>query len=118
VQIVHDALELEQAGASLLVVEAVPAAVGAVIATRASIPVIGIGAGADVDGQVLVYTDVLGLGTGHVPRFVRSYADARSVWSNALSDYVRDVRSRAFPAAAETYGMSETEFEKFKGSLS
>ena len=116
-QIVHDALELEQAGASLLVVEAVPAAVGAAIASRASIPVIGIGAGADVDGQVLVYTDVLGLGTGHVPRFVRRYADARSVWTNALSSYVHDVRARAFPAAAETYGMNDDELTKFNASL-
>lgn len=118
VQIVRDARELEQAGVSLLVVEAVPAAVGAVIASRASIPVIGIGAGADVDGQVLVYTDVLGLGRGHVPRFVRSYADARSVWTNALTSYVHDVRARSFPAAAETYGMSDDERARFSAALS
>lgn len=117
VQIVRDAIELEQAGASLLVVEAVPAAVGAVIAKRVRIPVIGIGAGAEVDGQVLVYTDVLGLGAGHVPKFVRSYADARSVWTNALSAYVRDVRAHAFPTAAETYGMSDDERARFDAAL-
>ena len=112
-----DAHDLEQAGASLLVVEAVPAAVGAVIASRAQVPVIGIGAGADVDGQVLVYTDVLGLGSGHVPRFVRRYANARTVWTDALLGYVRDVRARAYPTEAETYGMSDEERSRFNAAL-
>ncbi len=117
VQIVQAAQELEGAGASLLVVEAVPAPVGAAIARRVQIPVIGIGAGSDVDGQVLVYTDVLGLGRGHVPRFVRSYADGRAVWVQAVLGYVRDVRQRAFPSAVESYGMNDEERALFRAAM-
>jgi len=117
VRIVHDALELEAAGAVLLVVEAVPSAVGAVIADRVRIPVIGIGAGVNVDGQVLVYTDLLGLGQGHMPRFVRTYADGRAVWAQALVAYARDVRSRTFPAAVESYGMSDGEYAQFRAAM-
>lgn len=118
VQIVRDALDLEEAGASLLVVEAVPAPVGAAIASRLHIPVIGIGAGGSVGGQVIVYTDVLGLGVGHVPRFVRRYADGRAVWTKALQGFVRDVRARAFPAAAESYGMDDAERTLFLAAMS
>lgn len=118
VRIVHDALELEAAGASLLVVEAVPAPVGTAIAARLQIPVIGIGAGIGVDGQVLVYTDLLGLGQGHMPRFVRTYAQARALWAQAMVTYTRDVRTRQFPSAVESYGMSETELAHFRAALS
>ncbi len=117
IRIVQDALDLEAAGASLLVVEAVPASVGGVIAHRVQIPVIGIGAGNAVDGQVLVYTDLLGLGQGHMPRFVRTYADGRSVWAQALIAYARDVRTRAFPAAVESYGMPDSEFARFRAAM-
>ncbi len=117
VRIVHDALALEAAGASLLVVEAVPAPVGTAIAARLQIPVIGIGAGIGVDGQVLVYTDVLGLGQGHVPRFVRTYAQGRAVWAQAIVAYARDVRTRVFPAAVESYGMNDAEVAQFRAAL-
>ena len=117
VDIVRDALALEAAGATLLVVEAVPEAVGTAIAERLRIPVIGIGAGSGVDGQVLVYTDLLGLGKGHVPRFVRQYDQARARWTEAIAGYARDVRARAFPAAAETYGMAEEERAAFLAEM-
>lgn len=117
IRIVQDARDLEAAGASLLVVEAVPSVVGAALASRVGIPVIGIGAGSAVDGQVLVYTDLLGLGQGHVPRFVRTYADGRAVWAKAIMAYARDVRTRAFPSAVETYGMSDGEFALFRSAL-
>jgi 3-methyl-2-oxobutanoate hydroxymethyltransferase len=116
-RIVRDALDLEAAGASLIVVEAVPALVGSAIASRVQIPVIGIGAGSAVDGQVLVYTDLLGLGRGHMPRFVRTYADGRAVWAQALVAYARDVRTRAFPAAVESYGMTDSEFALFRAAM-
>lgn len=115
--IVHDALALEAAGATLLVVEAVPEVVGTAIAERLRIPVIGIGAGSGVDGQVLVYTDLLGLGGGHVPRFVRQYDQARARWTGAIAGYARDVRAREFPAAAETYGMPEEERAAFLAEM-
>jgi 3-methyl-2-oxobutanoate hydroxymethyltransferase len=116
-RIVRDALDLETAGASLIVVEAVPAPVGAAIASRVQIPIIGIGAGSAVDGQVLVYTDLLGLGQGHLPRFVRTYADGRAVWAQAIMAYARDVRARAFPAAVESYGMTDSEFALFRAAM-
>lgn len=116
-QIVRDAEDVERAGATLLVVEAVPAVVGAAIATKLEIPVIGIGAGIDVDGQVLVYTDVLGLGDGHVPKFVRAYDQARARWRDALTTYVHEVQTRAFPGAAETYGMDTAELAEFLAAL-
>lgn len=115
--IVRDALSLEQAGASLIVVEAVPSPVGAAIAKRVSVPVIGIGAGRDVDGQVLVYTDLLGLGDGHVPRFVRSYDNARERWVAAISAYAREVREGTFPSAAESYRMDAAELAEFEREL-
>lgn len=116
-QIVQDARDLEQAGATLVVVEAVPAVVGAAVAAAVNIPVIGIGAGSDVDGQVLVYTDVLGLGDGHVPRFVRQYDHARSRWIDAIQAYVHDVHTGAFPSASETYGMDPAELAAFTAAL-
>lgn len=109
IQIVRDATALAAAGCSALVVEAVPSAVGEAIAGIVSIPVIGIGAGARVDGQVIVYHDLLGLGEGHVPKFVRRYAALAEASAAAIRAYASDVRSRRFPSAAEEYGMPEAE---------
>jgi 3-methyl-2-oxobutanoate hydroxymethyltransferase len=116
-RILDDALALEAAGAELLVVEAVPSLVGTTIAARCRIPIVGIGAGNSVDGQVLVYTDILGLGHGRVPRFVRQYADAHSVWLQAVLAFARDVRSRDFPSTVEGYGMPEDEARAFREML-
>ena len=112
-QIVTDARDLEKAGATLLVVEAVPSVVGAAVANAVTIPVIGIGAGNAVGGQVLVYTDLIGLGSGHVPRFVRQYEHARERWIDAMKMYANDVRTRAFPSERETYGMEGAELAEF-----
>lgn len=116
-QLVRDALALEEAGCSALVIEAVPAIVAEAIAARIGIPVIGIGAGASVGGQVLVLHDMLGLTDGHVPKFVRSYADLRGAMLTAIGHYASDVRSRAFPAAAEEYGMPADERVAFDRGL-
>lgn len=113
IAIVEDAVALERAGVSLLVVEAVPAAVADAITSCVEVPVIGIGAGPSVDGQVLVYPDMLGLTPGSVPRFVRKYAELRTEWARALRAYGGDVRSRTFPSAAEQYGMSDDERLEF-----
>jgi 3-methyl-2-oxobutanoate hydroxymethyltransferase len=112
--IVNDARGLEAAGASALVIEAVPSPVADAVAREVRIPVIGIGAGAGVDGQVLVYHDLLGLGTGHVPKFVRPYAALREETVRAIIAYAADIRARRFPADAETYAMSDAELAAFR----
>jgi 3-methyl-2-oxobutanoate hydroxymethyltransferase len=117
IAIVRDAVALEAAGASALVIEAVPSAVADAVAHRVRIPVIGIGAGARVGGQVLVFHDLLGLGTGHVPKFVRPYAALREVTVRAISAYAADVRARRFPGEAEEYAMPEGELAAFRSRL-
>jgi 3-methyl-2-oxobutanoate hydroxymethyltransferase len=116
-QILSGAQELERAGCAALVVEAVPASLGALLAERVSIPVIGIGAGADTDGQVLVYHDLLGLGEGKLPRFVRQYHDGHAVQVAAVERWVADVRARRFPAAGETYAMPPETLAEVKARL-
>jgi 3-methyl-2-oxobutanoate hydroxymethyltransferase len=99
----QDANALAEAGAGLLVLECVPSELAATIARSVSIPVIGIGAGVEVDGQVLVLYDVLGISSGHRPRFVRDFmADAGSV-DSALAAFVTAVRERSFPAPEHSY---------------
>jgi 3-methyl-2-oxobutanoate hydroxymethyltransferase len=106
-KMIADARALEEAGAFSLVLEGVPDLLAEVITREVSIPTIGIGAGASTDGQVLVFHDVVGLGGGRYPKFVRSYADLRSEAVAALGRYAGDVRSGSFPAEAETYHMTE-----------
>lgn len=101
--ILDDAKSLEQAGAFALVVEKVPAALGAQLAATVAIPVIGIGAGPDVDGQILVTHDLLGLFTRFKPRFARRYLELARDIEQAVSSYCRDVRDGSFPNANESY---------------
>jgi 3-methyl-2-oxobutanoate hydroxymethyltransferase len=115
--ILAGAEELEAAGCAALVVEAVPAEIGALVTARVSIPVIGIGAGAATGGQVLVYHDLLGLGEARVPRFVRRYAAARETLVDAVRRWADDVRSRRFPSPEETYGMPEEEMAEVRKTL-
>jgi 3-methyl-2-oxobutanoate hydroxymethyltransferase len=100
-----DAKAIEAAGCFGVVLEGVPDVVAEMVTDRLSIPTIGIGAGGSCDGQVLVVHDLLGLGTGTPPKFVRRYADLRSAMIEAVSAWAGDVRSGAFPADAETYHM-------------
>jgi 3-methyl-2-oxobutanoate hydroxymethyltransferase len=104
--IIADSEALAAAGCVALVVEAVPAAVGALLTSRVRIPVIGIGAGAQTDGQVLVYHDLLGLGEGRLPRFVRQYAQGRELLVGAVQRWADDVRARRFPTESESYGIA------------
>jgi 3-methyl-2-oxobutanoate hydroxymethyltransferase len=101
--LVSDAEKVEAAGAAALVLECVPAKVAAEIAKVLQIPVIGIGAGVDVDGQVLVLQDLLGANPGFKPKFLRKYADLSSSIGQALDRYHEDVQSGAFPARCESY---------------
>jgi 3-methyl-2-oxobutanoate hydroxymethyltransferase len=117
VRIVRDGQALVAAGITLLVAEAMPPRVGAELAARVPVPVIGIGAGAGVDGQVLVFHDLLGLTAGHVPRFVRRYAELRSAMVGAILRWGDDVRAHRFPAQQEEYGMTREEEKRFSEFL-
>ena len=116
-QLLADAQALEAAGCFSLVLEAVPAPVAAHITETLTIPTIGIGAGADCDGQVLVYHDLLGLEEGTSPRFVKRYANLADEIRDALRRYAEDVRSGAFPQAEHTYSIPEDELELFEAQL-
>jgi 3-methyl-2-oxobutanoate hydroxymethyltransferase len=113
-RIVAGAKALEDAGCCSLVLEAVPAPVAARITRELSIPTIGIGAGSDCDGQVLVYHDLLGLSEGHLPRFVKRYANLSGEIRDALTAYAAEVRSGTFPEAQHTYAMPEDELASFE----
>jgi 3-methyl-2-oxobutanoate hydroxymethyltransferase len=102
-QIVDDARSLEQAGAFAVVVEKVPAELGAEITRSVQIPVIGIGAGPHCDGQILVTHDMLGLFSRFRPRFVRRYAELGRLIGSAVASYAQDVRDGTFPSADESY---------------
>lgn len=112
-EVVRDAITLAKAGCCAIVVEAVPEVVAREVAARVSVPVIGIGAGALVDGQVLVLHDLLGLGEGRTPRFVRRYAQLREHAIHAIQHFARDVRARDYPGVAESYSMPAAEQERF-----
>ena len=102
-RIVDDARALEQAGAFAMVLEKVPSEVGREVAAAVSIPVIGIGAGPHVDGQVLVTHDMLGLFTRFRPRFVRRYRELGKEIGDAVREYCRDVQQGKFPNDGESY---------------
>lgn len=102
-QLRQDARRLEEAGCFAIVLEKVPAELAAVVTASLSIPTIGIGAGVETDGQVLVSHDALGLSTDFSPRFVRRYARLDEKISDAVREYVSDVRDRSFPSEDESY---------------
>jgi 3-methyl-2-oxobutanoate hydroxymethyltransferase len=102
-QVRRDARALQQAGAFAIVLEKIPASLATEVSAQLSIPVIGIGAGAGCDGQILVTHDMLGLYTRFHPRFVRRYAQIAEEMTKAFRDYVSDVKEKSFPSAGESY---------------
>jgi len=104
--LVADAKALAAAGCFAIVLEGVPDAVARMVTDAVDVPTIGIGAGADCDGQVLVFHDVLGIEDRMAPKFVRRYADVGAVSVESLRAFAADVRSRAFPSDAESYHLS------------
>jgi 3-methyl-2-oxobutanoate hydroxymethyltransferase len=102
-QLMHDALALERAGACCVVLEGIPREVAAMITHELEVPTIGIGAGPECDGQVLVFHDLLGLTFAPPAKFVRRYADVGTVISNALAAFKGDVKSGSYPSDAESY---------------
>lgn len=102
-KLIEDAHLLEEAGCFSIVLEKIPAALAEKVAKEITIPIIGIGAGGGVDGQVLVISDMLGMNSDFSPRFLRRYADLFSVITQAVENYVGDVKRRDFPNEKEQY---------------
>ena len=102
-KLIQDAKMLEKIGCFALVLEKIPAALAHKVASEISIPVIGIGAGGGVDGQVLVMQDMLGMNQGFAPKFLRRYANLGETITEAVQQYIEDVKSSDFPSPAESY---------------
>lgn len=115
-RLIEDAKLLEEAGAFAIVLELVPREVAQMITDELSISTIGIGAGLGCDIQVLVLHDLVGMTFGRQPRFVRQYANVRDVMTDAIQNWARDVRSGAYPADAESYGLTEETLSELRKS--
>ena len=102
-KLLEDALAVQEAGAFALVLECVPTKLASLITKKLTIPTIGIGAGNECDGQVLVYQDMLGMFSDYVPKFVKQFAQVGEIMKKAFSDYKEEVASGAFPAEKNSY---------------
>ena len=111
-QIIDDARALEKAGVFSMILEAVPAPLGRLVAEAVDTPVIGIGAGPYVDGQVLVTHDLIGLFDRFVPKFVKQYANIRPIILEGLQSYTAEVRDARFPAEEHSFKMPEEAFHQ------
>ncbi len=115
--VARDALALQDAGCFSLVFEAIPAAVADVLVPRLEIPVIGIGAGAGTDGQVLVFHDLLGIYDRHAPRFAKRYGEIRTQMVAGVAQYAAEVRARTFPGPEHVYSIDDDELEQVRAGL-
>ncbi len=111
---VQDALAVQEAGAGMILLEAIPPEVTGYITELLSIPVLSIGAGPHCDGQLLIVSDMLGIFEAFTPKFVKRYTEVAKVSTEALTAYVEDVRSGAFPEPQHSYLMIPEELEKFE----
>ncbi len=112
--LIADAIALQDAGCFSIVLEAIPAPLAEIITAKLSIPTIGIGAGKNCDGQVLVYHDLLGLYQHPTPKFVKQYANLNKSITDAVKQYCHDIRQRKFPADEHEFKMSSKELQKIK----
>ena len=113
-RLVQDAIALDQAGAFAIVLETIPAPLGALITQKVSCPTIGIGAGPGCDGQVQVINDMLGSFTDFVPRHAKQYAHLAAIIKDAASQYDKEVKSGAFPTAKNSFTMDESLLAELK----
>ncbi len=113
-QIIDDALKIQEAGACAVVLECVPADLAAIITEKLTIPTIGIGAGAQCDGQVLVYQDMLGMTAGHTPKFAKLFADVGALMRDGFKAYISETQSGEFPAAEHTFKIDSEIIEKLR----
>ena len=102
-RLLNDAKMLEELGCFAIVLEKIPAQLAARVTREVNIPIIGIGAGSEVDGQIIVVQDMLGMNKGFKPKFLRVYADMFNALENAVGQYVKDVKDMSFPNANEQY---------------
>ncbi len=116
--VVEDALAVEEAGAQMLLIEAVPPEVAGYIAKKLTIPVYSIGAGVDCDGQLLIVSDLIGQFQAFTPKFVKKYCDVASMIKKAMKEYCNDVRTGKFPQEEHCYPMKDGEKEKFFKEMS
>lgn len=117
-ELIKDAQAVQQAGAFALLVEAVPPEVSSIIRDNLKIPVYGIGAGVDVDGQLTICSDLLGLFQAFTPKFIKKYENLAEKTVNAFAEYVQEVRNSQFPEEQHTYKMVDGEYERLIGALS
>ena len=113
-RILEDALLLQEVGAFAIVLEGIPEKLATMISKMLKIPTIGIGAGNNTDGQVLVFQDAFGINMGKLPRFVKQFANAGQEIINGVNSYINDVKNKSFPAEEHTYKISEDLFEKLE----
>ena len=111
-RLIEEAKAVEEAGAFAIVLECIPAKLAKLITESVSIPTIGIGAGADCDGQVLVYQDMLGMFTDFKPKFVKHFANVGQIMTEAFKAYDAEVKAGEFPAAEHTYKIDDSIIEK------
>jgi 3-methyl-2-oxobutanoate hydroxymethyltransferase len=116
-EVAHSAIALQEAGCFSIVFEAIPAAVTDVVMEHIDVPVIGIGAGAGTDGQVLVFHDLLGIYDGHAPRFAKRFAEVKAQMVAGVAQYTSEVRSGAFPGPEHAYSIDDEELESFRDAL-
>jgi 3-methyl-2-oxobutanoate hydroxymethyltransferase len=111
-QLIRDALALQEAGACAIVLECIPAKLAGMISEKLEIPTIGIGAGPDCDGQVLVIQDMIGMYKTFTPKFVKKYTNVGELIEQAAADYIREINSGAFPGPEHQFKMDEEVLEK------
>lgn len=114
-QLIEDAIMCEQMGAFALVLECIPYQLTKEIAKKLTIPVIGIGAGPDADGQVLVYHDLIGYGVDRLPKFVKPFANVQEDIRQGISRYVKEVKEQTFPETKHSFTMKEEELKGLYG---
>lgn len=111
-KILEDALALQEAGVTAIVLEAIPQKLAKLITAKLSVPTIGIGAGPDCDGQVLVTNDMLGMFSDFTPKFVKKYADLKDIITNGVRSYMEETEAGIFPEEKHTFAMDEELLEK------
>lgn len=116
-KLIADAIAVEKAGAFSVVLECIPAALANLVSQQLTIPTIGIGAGADCDGQVLVFQDMLGMFSDYTPKFVKQFANVGEIMKKAFTDYVNEVNNGAFPTEEHGYKIDEDIIAKLKEEL-
>ncbi|KMK76412.1 3-methyl-2-oxobutanoate hydroxymethyltransferase [Alkalihalobacillus pseudalcaliphilus] len=114
-RLLEDTKAVEAAGAFAVVLECVPESVAGWITEQVNIPVIGIGAGVQTDGQVLVYHDVIGYGSGHVPKFVKKYANVADTIGTAVTSYVEEVKAQKFPQKEHSFHADVKQVQLYGG---